>query len=191
MFPREVVPEPWFSFLNELDHIATSTVRLDCIGGFVVTVLYGLNRPTADVDVLEIAPQSAANAFAEVAMLGGPLYKKYGIYLDRVTVAQPPYGYESRLQEMFPGTFHHLHLMALDPYDFALTKLERNIERDRNDVRYLARTVPFDLELLRERYTTEQRPYLGNPNREDLTLQLWIDAIEEERASESDTSHTD
>lgn len=191
MVPRDAIPEPWLSFLNELDRIATSTVRLDCIGGFVVTMLYGLNRPTADVDVLEIAPLSAANAFAQVAMLGGPLYKKHGIYLDRVTVAQPPYEYESRLQEMFPGTFRHLHLMALDPYDLALTKLERNIERDRNDVRYLARTVPFDLELLRERYRTEQFPYLGNPKREDLTLQLWIDAIEEERAAESDTSHTD
>jgi hypothetical protein len=100
-----------------------------------------------------------------------------------VTVTQPPYEYESRLQEMFPGTFQHLRLMALDPYDLALTKLERNIERDRNDVRYLAKTIPFDLKLLRGRYTTELRPYLGNPQREDLTLQLWIDAIEEDRAS--------
>ena len=41
---------------------------------------------------------------------------------------------------MFAGTFQNLHLMALDPYDLALTKLERNFERDRNDVRYLART---------------------------------------------------
>lgn len=146
-------------------------------------MLYGLDRPTADVDVLDIAPRSAADAFAEVAMLGGPLYKKHGIYLDRVTVAQPPYEYESRLKKMFPETFQHLRLMALDPYDLALTKLERNIERDRNDVRYLARTVPFDLDLLRERYETELRSYLGNPKREDLTLQLWIDAIEEDRAS--------
>lgn len=183
MSPRDVIPEPWFSFLTQLDKIATSTVRLDCIGGFVVTMLYGLDRPTGDVDVLEIAPRSAADAFAEVAMLGGELYKKYGIYLDYVTVAQPPYEYESRLQEMFPGTFQHLRLMALDPYDLALTKLERNIERDRNDVRYLARAIPFDLKLLRERYVTELRPYLGNPKREDLTLQLWIDAIEEDRTS--------
>jgi len=84
---------------------------------------------------------------------------------------------------MFPGTFRHLRLMALDPYDLALTKLERNIERDRNDVRHLARTVPFDLDLLRERYQTEQRPYLGNPEREDLTLKLWIEAIAEDRAN--------
>jgi hypothetical protein len=122
----EAIPEPWFSLLRALDNIAAEPVRLDCIGGFVVTMLYGLDRPTADVDVLEIAPPSAADAFAEVAMLGGPLYKKYGIYLDRVTVAQPPYEYESRLREMFPGTFQHLCLMALDPYDLALTKLERD-----------------------------------------------------------------
>lgn len=185
MSPREAIPEPWRSFLNELDRIATSTVRLDCIGGFVVTMLYGLSRPTADVDVLEIAPRSAADAFSQVAMLGGPLFRKYDVYLDRVTVAQPPYEYgeyESRLQEMFPGAFQNLRLMALDPYDLALTKLERNIERDRSDVRYLARAIPFDLELLRDRYHQELRPYLGNPQREDLTLQLWIEAIEEDRA---------
>lgn len=34
--------------------------------------------------------------------------------------------------------------MALDPYDLARSKLERNIQRDRYDVRHLARTVPFD-----------------------------------------------
>jgi hypothetical protein len=100
-------------------------------------------------------------------------------------VAQAPYEYESRLKEMFPAVFEPLRLMALDPYDLALTKLERNIERDRNDIRYLARTVPFDLQLLRERYLTELRPYLGNPNREDLTLQLWMNAIEEDRAGQS------
>jgi hypothetical protein len=181
MPPHNQVPEPWFSFLEELDALATTTVRLDCIGGFVVTMLYGLDRPTADVDVLEIAPLSAAFVFDKVAMQGGELHRKYGIYLDRVTVVQAPYEYESRLVEMFPGVFQRLRLMALDPYDLALTKLERNIERDRSDIRHLARTVPIDLAIFRERYVAELRPYLGNPKREDLTLQLWIDAIEEER----------
>jgi hypothetical protein len=76
-----------------------------------------------------------------------------------------------------------LHLLALDPYDLALTKLERNIERDRDDMRHLARAIPFDLDILRKRYQAELRPYLGNPKREDLTLKLWIDAIEEDRAA--------
>jgi hypothetical protein len=179
----ESIPEPWFSFLKELDDLATTTVSLHCIGGFVVTMLYGLGRTTGDLDVLEVCPRSAGNVFAKVATQGGELHKKYKVYLDQVGVAQPPYDYESRLQEMFPGAFRNLHLMAFDPYDLALTKLERNIERDRSDVRYLARTIPFDLEILRERYMTELLPFLGRPTREDLTLQFWIEDIEEERAS--------
>jgi hypothetical protein len=110
MCPDEAIPEPWRSFLNELDEIAVATVRLDCIGGFVVTMFYGLDRPTADVDVLEIAPRAAADAFSQVALLGGPLFRKYGVYLDRVTVAQPPYEYESCLQQMFPGVLKNLRL---------------------------------------------------------------------------------
>jgi hypothetical protein len=69
---------------------------------------------------------------------------------------------------MFPGTFEHLHLMALDPYDLALSKLERNIQRDRDDVRHLARTVPFDLDALQERYQTELRWQMAIPKREDV-----------------------
>jgi len=41
---------------------------------------------------------------------------------------------------VFPAAFQHLRLCALDPYDLALSKLERNIQRDREDVKYLART---------------------------------------------------
>jgi hypothetical protein len=54
-------------------------------------------------------------------------------------------------------------------------------------VKHLARTVPIDTAKLQERYQKELRPYLGNPEREDLTLQLWIEAIEEERAPDSPT----
>ena len=90
---------------------------------------------------------------------------------------------------MFPGAFQNLRLLALDPYDLALTKLERNIVRDQSDVRFLARAIPFDIDLLRGRYQTELRTYLGNPKREDLTLKLWIEAIEEDRAVESSRLH--
>ena len=74
-----------------------------------------------------------------------------------------------------------LRLLALDPYDLALAKLERNIQRDRDDVKYLARNIPFDLDILKDRYQKELRRLLGNPRREDLTLKLWLDAIEEGR----------
>ncbi|MGA3212686.1 MAG: ATP-binding protein [Terriglobales bacterium] len=34
---------------------------------------------------------------------------------------------------MFPGSYQNLRLMALDPYDFTLSKLERNSQKDRDD----------------------------------------------------------
>lgn len=57
--PDKSIPEPWLSFLGELDAAVETEVRLDCMGGFVVTVVYGFSRPTADLDVLEIAPREA------------------------------------------------------------------------------------------------------------------------------------
>jgi hypothetical protein len=175
------IPEPWRSFLGELDAAIETEVRLDCMGGFVVTLVYGYSRPTADLDVLEIGPREAGKTMLQLGMQGGPLHKKYKIYLDPVGVAHVPENYEDRLTEIFPKSFQHLHLCALDPYDLALSKLERNIQRDRDDVKYLARTIPLDLDVLRERYRKELRCQLGNPEREDLTLKLWIDAIEEEK----------
>ena len=42
----------------------------------------------------------------------------------------------------------------------------------------------LDIETLRARYE-EMRPYLSNPDREDLTLRLWIEAIEEAQKGNS------
>ena len=135
----------------------------------------------SDVDVMTIAPRSAGERLLRLAGKGSALHRKHRVYLDLVTVASVPEDYDRRLTEMFPGTFKYLRLLAFDPYDLALAKLERNIQRDRDDVKHLARTVPLDPEVLRRRYEKELRPYLGNPEREDLTMRLWIEAIKEER----------
>jgi hypothetical protein len=180
MYPNKSIPEPWLSFLRELDSAVSQEIRQDCIGGFVVTVVYGFSRPTGDLDVLEIAPRDAGRPVLELGMQGGALHKKYKIYLDHVGVAHVLENCEDRLTEIFPKAFKHLCLLALDPYDLALSKLERNIQRDRDDVKHLARTVPLDPEVLKYRYQKELRWQLGNPEREDLTLQLWIEAIQEQ-----------
>ena len=179
--PNKDIPEPWLSFLRELDSSVHEDIRLDCMGGFVVSMVYGFSRPTGDLDVLEIAPREAGRPILELGMQGGALHKKYKICLDHVGVAHVPENYQERLSEIFPKVFKHLRLLALDPYDLALSKLERNVQRDRDDVMHLARTVPFDMEVLKDRYQKELRWQLGNPDREDLTLRLWIEAIQEER----------
>lgn len=173
------LPERWRGFLAALDTLVTHDVQLHCCGGFVVTVLYGFTRTTADLDVLSIIPNQDQRDLVALAGQGSEIHKKHKIFLDLVTIATHPDSYESRLTEMFPDTFRHLRLLALDPYDLVLTKLTRNSDRDRADLEYLATAVPLDATALRQRYTSEMRAYVGVPEREDLTLDLWIEIIQE------------
>ncbi len=63
----------------------------------------------------------------------------------------------------------------LDRYDLALSKLERNIDRDRDDVLLLSR-ASFDVAVLRDRYWTEVRPYVtGRTSWHDQTIELWLE----------------
>ena len=143
---RPDVPKPWKTFLEELDELVSSNVSLHCLGGFVVTACYGLPRPTADLDVLLIFPSETQTLLLRLAGEHSELHKKHGVYLDFVTVASHPDNYEQRLTEVFPGVFRHLQLLAVDPYDLALTKLERNLQRDRDDIVFLADAVRSTLQ---------------------------------------------
>ena len=172
--------QPWDGFFAEIDAALTAPLRFDCIGGFVVTQLYGLDRPTADVDVIELAPHGTQDELLALAARGGSLARKHQVYLDRVGVAAVPENYEERLSEMFPGAYRYLRLMALDPYDLALSKLERNSQKDRFDFRFLAKRVPLNPETLERRYTEEMRWQMGRPEREDLTLRLWLEIMRED-----------
>lgn len=174
-------PEPWLGFLSKLDEHAAGAVDFHCLGGFVVTAAYNFARSTSDVDVLAFVPQTEASRLIELGQKGSELHGLHKVYLDPVTIVTPPEDYALRLTEMFAGAFKNIRLLALEPYDLALTKIERNSPKDREDVKYLARTVPFDLSILRKRYEKELKPYLFVPGREDLTLKLWIEMIEEER----------
>jgi len=173
------LPEPWLSFLRQIDDRLTQETPLHCLGGFVVTVIYGADRPTVDLDALSLVRGDPK--LWEIAGRGSDLHKRHRLYLDRVGIVTLPEDYEDRLAEIFGGTFTNLRLFSLDPYDVALAKIERNSARDREDFRQLPRVVPFDLEILSQRYNEELRVYLGNPEREDLTLKLWLDMIREDR----------
>jgi hypothetical protein len=51
-------PLPWSAFLDALDQAMSEPIELHCIGGFVVSLLYGLPRPTGDVDYNAAIPRS-------------------------------------------------------------------------------------------------------------------------------------
>jgi hypothetical protein len=170
------LPTPWAEFLEELDALLLGQAQLHCIGGFVISLFYGLPRPTGDIDYNSVSSVYSANDIQEMAGAESALARKYKVHLHYVPVNSIPEDYEARLVEMFPGRFKNLHLYMPDPYDLILSKLERNSSKDRDDVEYLARVLHLNAQLLRERYEKELRPILVNESRHDLTLRLWIDA---------------
>jgi hypothetical protein len=170
------LPPPWDVFLAAVDRQLSQPIELHCSGGFVITFCYGLPRPTGDVDYVSIIPYDEQARLQAIAGPDSKLAKKYKVYLQYVGWASLPEDYVQRLVEMFPGRFERLRLLALDPYDLALSKLDRNSPKDREDVAFLARTVPLDPAVLRERYESELRPYLAREKWHDQTLELWLES---------------
>jgi hypothetical protein len=164
---------PWSEFLSELDGLLTEEIMLHCTGGFVVSAVYGFPRPTADIDFVEVLPGGSVNALLDLAGIQSPLAKKHKVYLQFVKVNTMPEDYEQRLTDMFPGKFRNLRLMAPEPYDLILSKIERNGPKDRDDVEYMARKLTLSSEVFDERYRRDLRPNLANENRHDLTVKHW------------------
>ena len=68
------IPEPWRGFLTELDALVAAqpqfgghAVDLHCTGGFVVTMLYGFERTTNDLDLIEVLPPELINPILKLA----------------------------------------------------------------------------------------------------------------------------
>lgn len=148
------------------------------MGGFAVVEAYGLVRATADTDVIAVLPYQTAVLLVGIAGKESALYRQHNLYLDVVTVATAPENYESRLVALYPNRWRFLHLFVLEPHDLALTKLERNWERERSDVLHLARSGDQQAPTFSKRYHQEMRPYvIANVSWHDQTLVMWVEAF--------------
>jgi len=136
-------------------------------------------RPTADVDIIQVRGASSVVDVQRIGGKGSALAKKHRVYIDIVTVADVPERYEERLIDVYGGELRSLNVRVFEKHDLALAKLGRNQDYDREDVRRLAQGPGLDVALLEQRYRDELRGQLGNPEREDLTLKLWIEMISE------------
>ncbi len=172
--PRRI-QEPWLSFLRDVDRALGQSVEVHCLGGFVLSVLWDLSRPTGDVDFIEVRPGKANEELMQIGGEGSKLAEKHHLRFHRVTIAAYPEDYEKRLIDVTPKGLHRLRLKAMEVHDVVLAKLSRNSPRDRADVEFLAKKKALDRRLLMQRFEVELRPYLLNESRETLTLQLWLD----------------
>ena len=177
--PHKRPPEPWNSFFLDIDGALDRHVVLNCIGGFAIAMLYELPRPTVGVDCVGALPVEETAPLEWMAGEGSALHRKYGVHLQHIGIVTVPENYTDRLIPMFPTAFRRLALFGLEAHDLALSKLERNASRDREDIKFLAHAAPLDLSVLESRYRSELRPYLANTDRHDLTMRLWMEMLSE------------
>jgi hypothetical protein len=171
------LPSPWREFLGKLDALLDEPIELHCIGGFALVAGYGLPRSTNDLDYRSLVPYNRINDLQRMAGPGSALARKYKVHVQHTGVESMPENYDERLTERCAASFKNIRLFVPDAYDLVLSKLARNIERDRRDVEFLARTRHLDPVVLRERYETELRPILiGPPSQHDATLKFWLEA---------------
>lgn len=173
--PRQTLRPPWSEFLAAVDQRLDDSLELHCLGGFVLSALYGLPRPTGDLDYIAALPAHRINDLERIAGRGSALSLKHGLYFQYVTVAEVPEDYTDRLADLCPGRFLRLRLLALEVHDLVLAKLVRNSPVDLEDAAYLARSGRLDEGVLRRRYEKELRPNLANEKRHDLTLKIWLE----------------
>jgi hypothetical protein len=172
--PRlEELPPPWPAFLRELDQSLKVPVELHCLGGFVLAALYGLHRPTDDLDYISIIPKDSFQEIEGLAGRGSRLSKKHKVFLQNVgSMPDLPESYGERLSTLVLG-LARLSLKVLAPYDIALSKLTRNSPKDREDVKFLAGAQRLNFKTLMELFDAEMKPWLPNIDRHLLTLKLW------------------
>ena len=175
------IPEPWLSFLKEIDDSLASEISFHCFGGFAIELLYDLPRETVDLDIMATVVRDRYDELFELAGKGSALHKKYKVYLDLVgAIAVVPDDYEERLIPITTADFKHIRLFVMEPHDIVLAKLGRNTSKDIQDVMYLAKVVDLSTETLQQRYDFElSHNMIGPPERAEGTLKYWINTISE------------
>lgn len=178
MSSNPTLPASWPAFLSELDKRLSAPVELHCLGGFVLAVLYGVPRPTGDLDFIAAVPRDAAAAVELLAGRDSKLALKHKVYAQQVGVTDLPESYTERLVDLNLG-LHNLNLKVLEVYDLVLSKLTRNSPKDREDVKYLATKLRLSFRTTMERFAIEMKPWIPNLDRHELTLKLWQEYFSE------------
>ena len=143
------VPSELRLFLDAVDSFLTESVDMIIIGGSALTLGYGVETATSDVDTFE-TDLNKINPAIEAARQKTGL----NIPVDANTVADIPYNYRERVQRVLPE-LENLVVLVPDRYDLALSKLVRATEHDFAGIEELHAAHPLDIEILVSRYLDE------------------------------------
>ena len=167
--PEITLPDNWKAFLAEVDKALEEKFTLRCLGGFVLAALYGLPRPTGDVDYVEITPLDRERDLIAVAGQDSKLAKKYKLFIHRTGIAHYPYEFESRMIKL-ELDLQKLEMFLLGPYDLVLSKLCSDRPKDEEDAKFLIRKEALKWEDLSRIWESEMKSLV--PPRHTTTIKL-------------------
>ncbi|MEZ0391417.1 MAG: DUF6036 family nucleotidyltransferase [Pseudobdellovibrionaceae bacterium] len=141
------------------------------IGGISAILGYNVAKETNDVDIEGAIDPEFNRIFEEEAQSLG-----LDLYLSSKGIFSPPENYRSRCQfEDFPKK--KLRVWYLNQYDLAISKIDRGIGKDFEDIQRVHKKSPFDYDRLVQIFDDEyiRVSALGNPREKMMNL---IDLVE-------------
>lgn len=133
------------SILTSLGEQVPPASRLYLIGGSALTLL-GSPRPSLDIDFVgdDIHPNKLHRTIMEKA-------REMGLQVDAVPIDRfipLPAGNEER--SIYIGQFANLEIHVIDPYSIALSKVDRGLFTDFDDIGFLIKNDYITLEKLEQ-----------------------------------------
>lgn len=151
---------------ERIDSRLTRKTDLCIIGGASAILGYNIVKETNDVDLDGGVDPELEKLFHEEA-------KKLGLELSLSAkgVFSPPDGYRERTKFYdFPN--RRLRVWYLGQYDLAISKIDRGIQKDFDDILSVHRVSPYDLDKLIEIFNSEYIAVsaIGNPREKKMNL---------------------
>jgi hypothetical protein len=148
-------PDDALQLLRELGSHIRRPARIN-IGGSMALMLGGrLTRRTEDIDVVDELPDVVR---AERELLDG-FIARYSLRLAHFQSHYLPTGWEARIKSL--GRFGLLDVFLVDELDIAVGKLFSAREKDRDDLRVLARQI--DKQAMTDRLRLAGQAHLAEP----------------------------
>jgi hypothetical protein len=173
VFPKTEIER----FLRAVDQALATRVDLIVIGGSAAALQYGALRATHDIDTLTHASSELDAAAAKARSLTG-----LSLPIQRVTIADEPEGFASRLVRVLPR-LRRLRVFVPERHDLVLMKSTRAYEHDVQVIREIHQNSPVDLETLVDRFVNEMAP-IGHPVRIRRNFLTVIEALFPDRVDE-------
>jgi hypothetical protein len=151
---------------GNIDAKLKKQVDIYVIGGAAAILGYNVIKETNDVDLDGSIDSEFGKLFAEEAAR-----LKLDLYLSSKGVFSPPHNYRDRMHsESFAKK--KLRVWYLDQYDLAISKIDRGIEKDFEDIKRVHQKSPFQMARLVQIFKDEYIGIaaIGNPREKMMNL---------------------